>query len=142
MYATYENYSDDYFGSIIHPEDWNKYGSRASNFIDYYTRNHAKDHADMQEVILCCCALAEQFVAIDEAEAAVRDAMAQDNPNIASQTVGNYSVTYRSTADAAAAAIRTAADARAQLVVIARQYLANTGLLYRGRWVSCTPLTQ
>ena len=51
---------------------------------------------------------------------------------VQSETVGSWSRSYRSGGDSARSAAQAAAENRAALLSIARQYLARTGLLYRG----------
>lgn len=134
MYASYEYYVGNYLGSLIPEADFAAASLRASRFLDYYTQNRAKDNAELEAVKMACCALADEYYAIETAQ---RLAMQTDD-EMQSQTVGSYSVTYRSKADTA----RTiAAEARGRMVAIARQHLAHTGLLYRGGGAVCTPRT-
>ena len=135
IYADYEYYIASYFGGVIPEDAFAAVAMRASRFLDYYTQNRAKDNADLEAVKVACCALAEEYYAIETSQ---RLAMQTDG-EMQSQTVGSYSVTYRSKADTA----RTiAAEARGRMVAIARQHLAHTGLLYRGGGAVCTPRTR
>lgn len=135
IYADYNFYVSSFYGNVIPEEEYAAAALRASQFLDYYTQNRAKDNADLEAVKMACCALAEEYYAIETSQ---RLAMQTDG-EMQSQTVGSYSVTYRSKADTA----RTiAAEARGRMVAIARQHLAHTGLLYRGGGAVCTPHTR
>nr|DAG79891.1 MAG TPA: Head Tail Connector Protein [Caudoviricetes sp.] len=69
---------------------------------------------------MCCCALAEQHQIIENAKV-----QSMSGGEVKSQTVGAWSKTYASGAETAEAARKT-------LENIAMDYLAWTGLLYRG----------
>lgn len=146
MYADFEFYSNAYFGNAITQEDFPRFATRASLFLDYYTMGRAKDYQDMKEELkFACCALAEQYQMIELAAQSVKTAVENSKDGGAtekqSETVGSYSVTYRQKADASAAAMSMADKSREQLATVARQYLAHTGLLYRGGCRPCTHLT-
>lgn len=120
MYANYTFYTEKYLGSALTEEEFARAATRASSFIDYYTMNKAATYNDVNDVLaMCCCALAEQYKIIENAQAQSMSGELQ------SQTVGAWSKTYKSGTD-------TAADARKALSDIAMDYLAGTGLLYRG----------
>ena len=134
IYADYNFYVSSFYGNVIPEEEYAAAALRASQFLDYYTQNRVKDNADLEAVKMACCALAEEYYAIETAQRLA----VQTDGEMQSQTVGSYSVTYRSKADTA----RTiAAEARGRMVAIARQHLAHTGLLYRGGGAVCTPRT-
>ena len=59
-----------------------------------------------------------------------------------SQSVGSWSKTYRSGGDSAQQAMASAKAASDGLAAVARQYLAGTGLLYRGTAFGCSPDNQ
>ena len=119
-YADYEQYTNTYFGSMIPADSFYAYAERASEYLDYITLGRCTGKSDLTEVIKACCALAEEYYVVDLARA--------DGEDIQSETVGSWSRTYRSKAEVIAGAESRMAD-------IARRYLRNTGLLYRGsRW--------
>lgn len=118
MYADYSYYTDTYCGNTLTADEFARASTRASSFLDYFTRNKAKDY-EGEEIKMCCCALAEQFQVIEQATAQ------SVKGEVQSESVGSWSKTYRSGAE-------TATAARSALADIARQYLSNTGLLYRG----------
>lgn len=125
IYADYSYYSDSYYGDLIPEDDYIKCAARASDYIDRITMNRAQDymvlHPDSDAVKKACCAIAEQLLQINRTRAA---AIAEGG-EIASESVGSHSVSYRSGTE-------TAAALEANLRRIAASYLATTGLLYRG----------
>lgn len=145
MYADYEFYCNAYFGSSISQNDFPRFATKASIFLDYYTMGKAKNNPGMMELQFACCALAEQYQLMDLAASAVKasveNSMDVGSAEKQSETVGSYSVTYRQKADVSGAAASMAEDARAQLASVARQHLAHTGLLYRGGCIPCTHRT-
>ena len=127
-YASYEFYTMDYFGDAVPVSDFPRLAERASEYIDYITRGKAAKCADLAPIQKACCALAEHYQVIDKARAAA----ASENGELAAQTVGSWSKTYRSGTE-------TAKEYEAQLYSIAQRYLLPTGLLYRGGGCSCFP---
>ena len=138
-YADYSYYVDNFFGEEIDEADFLKYASKASAFLDYYTRGKAKANADLDALKTACCALAEQYVIIDLAHKAAVSGMGNGSDK-ASETVGSYSVSYRGGGEIATASMQAKSAANAELVKLAQFYLADTGLLYRG--CVCTHLTR
>lgn len=136
-YADYYFYSNEYFGMVIDVVDFDRLANRASSYLDYYTQGRAAKHPDLIELKMACCALAEQYKIIEQAQALANKnlsaAMESDGGEVQSETVGSWSKSYRSGGDSAGAAAAVAANAQDSLSAVARQYLAGTGLLYRGR---------
>jgi len=117
-YADHEYYTNIFRGSVLSDIDFPPAAERASDYIDYMTRNKATP--DSEAVKKACCALAETYHAMLQVKAAGSSA-----GEIQSEAVGSYSVTYRSGAEASA-------ELESSLYKTALIYLANTGLLYRG----------
>ena len=136
VYADYAYYVTNYLGSVITEDDFDAAALRASQFLEYYTRGKVKENADMEAVKMATCALAEEYYTVLAAQRLAQQ-MATEG-DIESQTVGSYSVKYRSKAETAQV---LAAVSRVKLAEIARQYLAHTGLLYRGGGGVCTHRT-
>lgn len=144
IYADYDYYVNSYFGNSIQEGDFPRLALRASQYIDYITQGKAKklaavgleDDSDaLTSVKMCCCALAEQYQAVDTAKALAQKNLSagmEDGAEIQSETVGSWSRSYRSGGDSAQAAAQAAEAGKAALLSTARQYLAQTGLLYRG----------
>lgn len=120
-YATYAYYTDTFYGDVLTEDTFDKYAARASDYIDRLTMNKAKDYTADDSVKKACCAAAEQLSMIAKAKAST----ASENGELASESVGSYSVSYRS-------GVETAKELEAQLYNIVAGYLAMTGLLYRG----------
>ena len=119
MYADYIYYCSEFFGNKIDEKDFPRLAMRASEYIDYLTLGKAKKYTKDDQVKKACCAIAEQYAALEMVAESVLSG------EIASESVGEHSVTYRSSAD-------TSAQAKAQCKEAASRYLAETGLLYRG----------
>ena len=117
MYADYEYYTEVFFGTQIAEQEFNAVCARASDYIDYITKGKAT--ADNEAVKKAVCAVAEHYQTIEKARA---DALGGVK---ASESVGSWSVSYRSGEDIAAAY-------GSELYAIALRYLASSGLLYRG----------
>lgn len=119
MYADYTYYTTTYLGSALTEEEFARAATRAGSFLDYFTRGKSKTYTG-DELKMCCCALAEQYQIIENAQT-----QSMSGGELQSQTVGAWSKTYKSGTE-------TAAAARETLAGIAMQYLGHTGLLYRG----------
>ena len=135
-YADYEYYTTTYLGTAITEADFPRLSLRASSFLDYYTQGRAAQNSELDALKMACCAIAEQYQSIDAAQALAQKALSASmgsSGELQSQSVGSWSKTYRSGGDSAQQALASAQAARASLAAIAQQYLATTGLLYRGR---------
>lgn len=134
-YADYEYYSMNYMGMMISEDDFPRLAMRASRYIDYITRNKTQKSAEMEAVKMCCCALAEQEQQIETAQKLAQNSLsaaAEDGAEVQSESVGSWSRSFRSGGSSAAEAgdaVSAAKNARFQTV---QEYLAHTGLLYRG----------
>ncbi len=133
IYADYEFYRTDYFGQQIEDADFPRLAVRASSYLDYCTMNRAKHHADLPPLKMACCALAEQYQQIETAQKVAKKsldtALSSDGGELQSQSVGDFSKSYRSGGDSAKAALQSAQNANQALADIVRQYLGATGLL-------------
>jgi hypothetical protein len=140
MYADYQFYTEDYFGSSIAEADFPRLSSRASDFLDYYTRGKAVDVEESTTLTAlkkACCAVAEAMKENEDrqklAERATQAALSESGGEVKSETVGSHSASYTTAADYASANTVDARKAQmAMYASVAAQYLVNTGLLYRG----------
>lgn len=134
VYADYTYYSGTYMGAVSE-EDFPRLAVRASSFLDYYTQGRAKNNADLDAVKMCCCALVDKYQVIEAAQqiAATKLTAALTGDDVKSETVGGYSRTLASGGESAAAALSATDGARKLLAETCNEYLAHTGLLYRGR---------
>ena len=125
IYADYSYYTGTYYGNMIPEADFMRCAARASDYIDRLTLDRAsayvEAHPEDEKVKKACCAAAEQYYMIGIA----RENAAADGGEIASESVGSHSVTYRSAAE-------SEANLEAVLHKAVTSYLATTGLLYRG----------
>ncbi len=139
-YADYTYYAGIYMGSVSE-EDFPRLAVRASSFLDYYTQNRAKDNADMDAVKMCCCALVDKYAVIEAAQTlAVKNLAnaAENDAEVKSETVGSYSRTLATGGESALSALNTTDGVRKLLAETCMEYLAHTGLLYRGGVYRCT----
>lgn len=139
-YADFEYYSGTYMGTVSE-EDFPRLAVRASFFIDYYTRNKAADNADLEAVKMCCCALVDKYAVIEAAQAlAVKNLAnaAANDAEVKSETVGSYSRTLATGSESALSALNATDGAKKLLAETCMEYLAHTGLLYRGGVYRCT----
>ncbi len=138
-YADYTYYAGNYMGTVGE-RDFSRLAVRASSFLDYYTQGRAKDNAELDAVKMCCCALIDQYALLDAAQAAATKSLANaGEPETKSETVGSYSRTLTTGGEAAKSALDAVSGGRQALAQLCNEYLAHTGLLYRGgRCRGCT----
>ena len=133
IYADYSFYTESFYGTAIEKSDFNRLALRASQFLDYYTQGKAKDNAALEAVKMACCAIAERVAIVESANVAAVKSVSGNG--LKSESVGSYSVSY----ETASERISAAEGAKEGYAAIAREYLVNTGLLYRGgRCCGCT----
>lgn len=140
-YADYEYYTTTYFGQTISEAEFPRLSLRASSFLDYYTQGRAAQNAGLEAVKMACCALSEQYQLMETAQQAasksLSTALEASGGEVQSETVGSWSKSFRSSGDTAASVLAAAKTGQASLASIAAQYLAGTGLLYRGGRCFC-----
>ena len=135
VYADYEYYFGTYMGAVSE-EDFPRLAVRASSFLDYYTQGRAADNADLDAVKMCCCALVDKYAVIDAAQALAMKNLtkaASCGDEVKSETVGSYSRTLATGGESAISALNATDGAKKLLAATCNEYLAHTGLLYRGR---------
>jgi hypothetical protein len=139
-YADFEYYSGTYMGAVSE-EDFPRLAVRASSFLDYYTRNKAADNANLDAVKMCCCALVDKYAVIEAAQALAQKNLANaavGDAEVKSEAVGGYSRTLATGGESALSALNATDGAKKLLAETCREYLAHTGLLYRGGGCRCT----
>ena len=139
-YADFEYYSGVYMGTVS-SGDFPRLAVRASSFLDYFTQNRAKDNAELDAVKMCCCALVDKYAVIEAAQAlAVKNLAnaAANDAEVKSETVGSYSRTLATGGESALSALSATDGAKKLLAETCMEYLAHTGLLYRGGGCRCT----
>jgi len=120
----YDFYTDTYKGTLIPAIDFDRYALDASAEVKYQTFERASAVIDaetdtmlIEKIKMATCAVAETLFR--------QDNDASGAAAIASESVGNYSVSYALAADAS---MTKAQKIESSL----RRYLGNTGLMYRG----------
>ena len=141
-YADYAYYTTAYLGTTIGEADFPLLSLRASSYLDYYTQGRAGENPDLDALKMACCAVAEQMqladIAQETATKSLSASLSSAGPGeLQSQSVGSWSKTYRSGGESAQQALTAAQTAKAALASAANQYLAGTGLLYRGGACKC-----
>lgn len=135
VYADYEYYFGTYMGAVSE-EDFPRLAVRASSFLDYYTQGRAADNADLDAVKMCCCALVDKYAVIDAAQTLATKKLVKaacSGDEVKSETVGAYSRTLATGGESALSALNVTDGAKKLLAATCNEYLAHTGLLYRGR---------
>lgn len=137
-YADYTYYAGIYMGSVSE-EDFPRLAVRAISFLDYYTMGKAESHADLDAVKMCFCALIDQYALLDAAQKAATKSLANaGGPETKSESVGSYSRTLTTGGEAAKSVLDAVSTSKQMLANLCNEYLAHTGLLYRGGDCKCT----
>lgn len=130
MYADYSYYKDNFGGTRIPETDWNRAAGFVSDWMDAATFGRLTAGVPSEwetQVRRCCCEMAEQ------AYTYVFAGQNTDGGEVSSETVGSYSVSYRSSAETVSALLHGGAGGLEDVLYsIAGRYLGRTGLLYRG----------
>jgi hypothetical protein len=114
-YADYAYYTGTYKGAVIDTASFDTYARKATQLIKLHTFNRIKDDNIPNEAKMCCCELAEEMYKHEK----------EDVGNITSEKVGEYSVSYMDKEKAESVF-------RGKYASIIYNWLATTGLLYRG----------
>ncbi|OOM17217.1 hypothetical protein CLSAB_19370 [Clostridium saccharobutylicum] len=127
MYVTYDYYTTTYGGSTISSLDFNKYERKARITLDNFTFDRLKSNNDLIDdtVKECLCDMMECNYKLDQQEAET------DGKIIASESVDGHNVTY-AVSDAEKNQIDKSKITKLKLYNIAKDYLGNTALMYRG----------
>jgi hypothetical protein len=127
MYVDFTYYSTVYGGTAILADSFIKYERRARAFINDVTFNRLQNDATLIDdtVKECLCEIMERNYSIDQEEAETGGKL------ISSETIDQHSVTY-AVSDIEKNEVDKSRINFTKFYTIARQYLGNTGLLYRG----------
>lgn len=110
-FITYEFYTNKYGGDLIPSNKFKRISIKATAYINAITFNRIDENSISENIRLAVCEVAESIYSVEK------------NGGIkSSETVGKHSVSYK-TEDI---------NTNKELYNIAKLYLANTGLLYRG----------
>lgn len=106
IYADYEYYEDEYKGRFDE-SSFDKYSVEAS--LEIKNATHDKAIPEIKEVKNCMCKIVDAMIENEK-----------NQSSIASEKVGNYSVTYN---------IKSQKDKETEYYYIINQYLGSLGLL-------------
>ena len=131
MYVTLEYYNSTYGGTTIPSESYVGYERKARVFIDLITFNRLqKDSTLISDTVKeCMCEIMELNYKLDQKE------QETEGKIIASETVDGHTQTY-AISDVEKNAVDKSKINDTKYYNIARRYLSNTGLLYRGIQIS------
>ena len=121
MFADFSFYEEVYHGDLLTEEEFPKFAERADTWLTERTMGRCSRPC-LSEMIR---------ISLKKAECAVADALRSSEPTglsdpaVQKETVGDYSVTYRSSAD-------LDRETAARVCDLITRYLAYTGLLFRG----------
>lgn len=118
-YATYTYYATTYYGTAIAESDFPALAFRASAVIDQITFNRAASEtvtATVNAIKNAMCAVAEELQ---------RQDLADGVDGVASESQGQYSVSYLANSE------RSKSN-QAKVQTAANVWLANTGLMFAG----------
>ena len=126
-YVDFAYYTNSFGGVSISETQFPKYLRKATAFIDNITFDRLKNDNLLidDSVKNAMCEIMELNFKLDNSES-------EDGESVkASETVGNYSVTY-AVSDVEKNAIDRTQLNKVKYYNIAKEYLGNSGLLYRG----------
>lgn len=137
MYATYEFYTDTYFGNNIPSADFNKWERKAKAKLDYLTYNRIteemfNDEALGDKIRLATCSVMDVLYNIDKAEKFMGTSDSGEGKIIKSRSSGSESITYDTGNDVFAKAAGNTGEINRMCLSSVTEYLFDTGLLYRG----------
>ena len=115
-YADFAYYTDTYKGAVLDAASFDLYSMKATLIIRQHTFNRIEDDNIPDDVKMCCCELAELIYSHDKTKT---------GNGIASEKVGDYSVSFVNTLD-----IVTLNKSKQTEII--NNWLLMTGLLYRG----------
>lgn len=113
-YVDYNYYAQAFLGTVIPEKSFPKVEKRAEAFVNRITFGRIKRLSEVPpEVKDAICAVAERRYYLDK-----------KTPGVKSENIEGYAVSYADT---------TESSENAELYGVAKNYLSDTGLLYRGR---------
>ena len=127
MYVDFIYYRDSFGGTTIPEANFIKLERKARVFIDDVTFDRLKNDATLIDdtVKECLCEIMECNYKLEQEEAET------DGKLISSETIDQHSITY-AVSDTEKNEVDKSRINFTKFYNIARQYLSNTGLLYRG----------
>lgn len=139
-YADYTYYTETFGGSSISSSNFTYYANKASMKVDFLTFGRtsrlaasALPEETLEAVKNAVCAVSEIYYRYDTKQAA--RAAATQSGAVKSESMDGYSVTYAGAEADDDSSLAASADAEA--IEAVGEYLAHTGIMYRGfsrRW--------
>lgn len=131
MIVDFTYYTEVFEGTAINEQDFNRYSKKAERFVNYATCNQASTAIGdtLETVKECICELAEQYQIMEKTE---KQSLGEGEKVIASESVGSWSVSYDTPTKADVNTEEYVKEKNKKLYSIIKEYLAFTGLLYRG----------
>lgn len=132
MIVDFDYYKNVFCGNAIKQEDFDQFSRKAERFVAYATVNKAilTSGEVLNSVKDCICELAECYASFDKME---KQALGEGEKVISSESVGTWSASYDTSAQRTGTDIATDVTQRnKKLYSIVKEYLASTGLLYKG----------
>lgn len=137
-YADYDYYKNSYGGSLITEDKFSFTAARASDIIDEATFSRLENSVPeefSEKVRVCCCELAESIYSYT-VRTGDSESSGGASSGIASEKIGQYSVTYQSESEEQAKKLSLAIGSDGNLdklyYGIILKHLGNTGLMFRG----------
>lgn len=131
MIVDFTYYTEVFEGTAIPEQDFKQLSKKAERFVNYATCNQASTAIGdtLETVKECICELAEQYQIIEKTE---KQSLGEGEKVIASESVGSWSVSYDTPTKADVNTEEYVKEKNKKLYSIVKEYLAFTGLLYRG----------
>lgn len=129
-YVDYTYYTETFGSATIPESDFNKYERRARVSLDNFTFDRIKNDETLIDDTVrdCMCEMMEKAFNAEQENDMTNDGTGK---LVASETTDNHSVTY-AISDLQKNEIDQSRITKIKLYNIAKDYLWNTGLLYRG----------
>ena len=132
MMVDYHYYTEQFLGESIPQEAFPRLERQAENYLNYITQAKALSVTEEKKEIVkdCICALAEYYQTLEDIDKKVTG---ETEKIVSSVSVGTYSISYDTSAQSIEKDMRKGGTERQKrLYTIAKEYLAWTGLLYKG----------
>lgn len=127
VYVDYEYYKDEFKGTDIPKESFDKFSLEASRKIKYFITSKIHDEI-INEVKDATCSSAEFLYQQNE----YKKNLFNNNQEISSETVGPHSKSYVNKSSLREKQILNEREKDQEIYRICKQYLYDTDLLYRG----------
>ncbi|HAB66592.1 MAG TPA: hypothetical protein DCE23_04410 [Firmicutes bacterium] len=124
----YKYYEEGYKGSI--PESsFIEHSKKASSYLNNFTSNRITTDILDDNIRNCCCEIIDLLFSQSE----LKEKLLSKDAEIASETVGSHSITLVNKNNIIEKQVLSDNELSKKIYNICYRYLANTGLLYRGK---------